>query len=87
MREEVDILRHELSQSLAEGSHWENRNATSRSGASESSSEVQQLPQERDHVNVHVRNSKIETLACQSAVRSLEAQVAHILQLRGMIEV
>ena len=50
-REEVEILRHELSRSLAEGSHYQNLFTTSRSGASESSSDIQQLRQERDHLN------------------------------------
>ena len=56
------------------------------SGASESSSEFQQLRQECDHLNVHSRNLETETLACQSA-RSLEQQVAQIPHLRGMFEV
>ena len=38
-----------------------------------------------DQLNVHGRNLGTETLACQSAVYSLE--VAQNLQLRGMIEV
>ena len=38
--EEVDILRHELSQSLAEGSHYQNMYTTSRCGTSESSSSM-----------------------------------------------
>ena len=48
-REEVDMFRHELSQSLAEGSHCEILFTTSRSDASERSSENQQLRQKRDH--------------------------------------
>ena len=52
-----------------------------------SSSEIQQLRQERDLLNVHGRNLETEKLACQSAVRSLEANVAQILHLRGMLEV
>ena len=51
---------------------------TSRSGASECSSEFQQLRHEREYLTVHCRNLETETLACQSAVRSLEAQVAEI---------
>ena len=48
-REEVDMFRHELSQSLAEGSHCEILFTTNRSNASERSSEIQQLRQERDY--------------------------------------
>ena len=40
-REEVAILRRELSQSFSEGSHYQNVFTTSRSGASESSSAIQ----------------------------------------------
>ena len=85
--EEVEHLRHELSQSLAEGSYYQNQSTTSRSGASESSSEIQQSRQERDHLNVHGHNLETETQAGQSAVRSHEAQVVQILQMRGMIHV
>ena len=85
--EELEILRHELSQSLAEGSHYQNLCTTSRSGASEGSSEFLRLRQERDHLNVHGRNLETETPAFQRSVRSLEAQVAQIHQWRGMTEV
>ena len=47
----LKILRQELSQSLAEGSHYQNLFTTCRSGASESSSEIQQLRRERAHFN------------------------------------
>ena len=80
-------MSHELSQPLAEGSNYQNLCRTSRSGASESSAEIRQLRQERDHLNVHGRNLEIETPACQSAVRSVEAHVVQIPQLRGMLEV
>ena len=80
-------MSHELSQPLAEGSHYQNLYTTSRSGASESSAEIQQLRQERDHLNVHDRNLEIETPTCQSAVRTVEVQVVQIIQLRGMLEV
>ena len=62
---------------FAEGSHYQLLFTTSRSGASDSSSEIQQLQQEL----------KTETPACNSAVRSLEAQVAEPPQLKEMIEV
>ena len=64
-REEVEILSRELS--LAEASHHQNLHTTSRSGASESSSEILQLRQERDHLNVHDRNLETETPRCRSA--------------------
>ena len=67
----------ELSQSLAGGSHYQYCFLASRSGASGSSSEILQLRQERDHFNVHGRNLETETPACQSAIRSLETQVAN----------
>ena len=86
-REEVEHFRRELSQSVAEGSHNQNLYMTSRFGASESSSEIRQLCQERDHLNFHGRNLERETLACPSAVRFLEPQVAHIPPLIGMFEV
>ena len=38
---------------------------TSGNGASGSSSEIQQLRQERDHMNVDGRKSEIDPLACQ----------------------
>ena len=60
-RQELDNLRHELSQSLGEGSHCQNLYHT---GKSRSSSEIQQLRQERDHLHVHGRNLETETLAC-----------------------
>ena len=81
--EQVEILRRELSQSFAEASNYQSQCTTSRSGASESSSEIQPLRQERDHLNVHGRNLETETLACQSAVRFLDTQAAQIPQLRG----
>ena len=40
---------------------------------------------EREHLTVHSRNLETEKLASQSAVRSLEAQVAQIPKLRGTI--
>ena len=55
-REDVEILRRELSQCLAERAHGQNRLTTSRSGASESSSEIQQLRHEREHLTVHNHN-------------------------------
>ena len=58
--EEVEKLRH------VEGSHYQNLFTTSTSGASESSSETQQLRQERDHLNIHGRNLETEPPACQS---------------------
>ena len=56
---------------------------TSTSGASEISSEIQQLRSEREHSTVQLgsRNDKM------SKRSSVEAQAAQILRLRGMIEV
>ena len=82
-REEVEHLRHEMFQSLTDGSHYENPFTTSRSGASESSSENQRLRHDREHSNVHSGNLETEKQACQSAVRSLGASS----QWRGMIDV
>ena len=75
-----------MSQSVAEGSLCQDLWTTCRSGASESASEIQQSRRERDHSNVHGRNLETETLACQNKAGSLEAQVAQIPQLRGMLE-
>ena len=52
-------------------SHYRNLFSESRSGASGSSSDIQQLRQERGPLNVHGRNLDSEKLPCQSAVRSL----------------
>ena len=62
---------------FAEGSHYQLLFTTSRSGASDTSSEIQQLQQEL----------KIGTPECDSEVRSLEAQVAQAPQLKEMIDV
>ena len=56
----MEILRREESQSLGGGSHHQNLKTTSRSGASENLSEIQQPQHEREHLTD----------------RSLEAQVA-----------
>ena len=48
-RDEVKQWKHELSQALAEGSECQNKYTTNRSGASQSSSEIQQLRHERAH--------------------------------------
>ena len=57
--EEVDISRHELSQSLPAGPHYQYLYATSRSGVFENSSEIQQLRHERDHlINVETWKPK-----------------------------
>ena len=42
---------------------------------------------DREHLTLPGPNSETESLRCQSAVGSLEAQGAKILRLRGMIEV
>ena len=86
-RKEVDIWRHELSQCLVEGSHYRNLYTTSRSVTSETLSEIQQLGHDREHLIVRSRNLETEKRARQSAVRSLEAQVAQIPKLRGMMDV
>ena len=82
--EEVDYLRHELTQCLVEGSHYQNLETTSRCGASENSSEIQQVQQELDHLTVRRRKLEDETLRCQSAVSLFEAQIP---RSRGMLEV
>ena len=64
-KRQVEHWTDELSQSLAEGSHYQNLYTTIRSGASESSSEIQQFQNERDHVTVHSRILETETPACQ----------------------
>ena len=46
--EELQNFRHELSQSLVEGAHYQTLYNTSRSGASENSSDFLHLRQERD---------------------------------------
>ena len=46
-----------------------------------------QLRHEREHLTVHHRNLETETLTCQRAVGSLEAQAAHVPRFRGMFEV
>ena len=84
---EGEILRRELSQSLAEGSQCQNLYSTSTCDASENSSENLQLRHEREHVTVHSRNLETETPACQRAVRCLESQIAQIPHLKGMINV
>ena len=76
-----------LSQSLAEGSYFQNLFTTRRSGASESSLDIRDMIVIHLTVHWHNHNLKTETLACQSAVRFLEAQVAQNLELRRTIEV
>ena len=49
-------MRRESSQSLADGSHYQNLYTTSRSGAYEISSDIQQLRHESEHLIVHGRN-------------------------------
>ena len=83
--EEVEHMRHELTQSLAEGSHYFNLFTRSISDASDRSSETQQLRHGRKHWPAHSRNSETEKLACQSAVRSLATQVTQVLQMTAMI--
>ena len=48
---------------------------------------MQQLGHEREHLTAHSRHLETEWLRCQSAVRSLEAQVVQFFRLSGMIEV
>ena len=74
--EEVEILRHESSQSLAERSHHQNLYTKNRSGAFENSLVIQQLRHERDHLIVHGRNLEAKSIRHQSAVSPLESQVA-----------
>ena len=71
-------------QTLAEGWHYPNLFSTSRCGASDCSSEIQQVRHERDPSNVHRDNLETRKHARKSAVRSLEGQV---LRLRRMIGV
>ena len=68
-------------------SHYQNLCTRNRSGASDTSSEIMQLRHEREHLTVHHRNLETETLTCQRAVGSLEAQAAHVPRFRGMFEV
>ena len=74
---------HELSQFFAEGSHYQNLFTTSTSGASENSSDIQQLRHEREQFTVHCCNLETETLRCQSAGSSLFTPFPG---LRGMVE-
>ena len=83
----MGISRHELSQTLAEGSQYKNLRTTSRSGASKNLTGIQQLRHERDHLTFHVRNLETETPGCRNAVGPLEAQVSQILRFRGMVDV
>ena len=77
-----------MSQSLAEGSHCQNLYTTSRSGAPESSSEVQQSRQEHGHLDVSTHNLEAENATHVKARFALfEAQVSQIPQSRGMLEV
>ena len=62
-------MRHLLCLSLIVGSRNQNPYTTRRSGASESSSEIQQLRHEREPLIVHGRNMKTETLACPIAIQ------------------
>ena len=87
-REEFEKLRHELSQFHAEGSYDQILYTTSRCGASESSSEIQQLRQERDHLNDHCRN--LETRNASMSKRgsfSGSASCANSSFEKGIIEV
>ena len=58
-----------------------------RSGASENPAQSQQLRHEREHLTVNSHNLDTDTVRCQGTVSSLEAQVAQILRLRGMMKV
>ena len=53
---EVENWRHELSQSLVKGAHCQTLYVTSRSGASESSSEIHQVRHEREHKDVEMQS-------------------------------
>ena len=76
-REQVETLRHEVSQCFAEGSHCQNVCTTCRSGTSESSSEIQLLRQERDQ--------KFQDLANEfSGVKYLCVQVVRLKQSYGL---
>ena len=70
-------LRHGLSRPLVPGSHCQNLCTTSRIGASENWSAIQQLRHEREHLVVHSRNLETETHRCQSAVNSGSARCAN----------
>ena len=82
--EVVEFLRHELSQSLAEGSHYQNLYTTSRNGASRSSSEIVQLRHERGQLTVHGHNLKTEKLTCQNAVQI--PRLMRMLQVEWALE-
>ena len=49
--------------------------------------DAEHLRHELSHLTVHSRNLETQSIECQSTVSSLEAQIAQILRLRGMIEV
>ena len=83
-REEIEKLRHELSQSLVQGAHCWTLYNTSGSGALESSSEIQQ---ERDSLTIRCRSLETEMQRLRDAVSLVELQVAQVLRLRGMLEV
>ena len=86
-REEIEKLRHELSQSLVQGADCWTLYNTSGSGSLESSSEIQQLPQERDSLTTRCRSLETEMQRLRDAVSLVEPQVAQVLRLRGMLEV
>ena len=76
-----------MSPYLSEGSHYLNLYPTSRSSASESSSEMKQLRHDRVILIVRSRNLETETLRCQSTIRPLEAPDAQVLRLTRMLDV
>ena len=81
--QEVDNLRHELSQSLAEGTLYQNRYTTNILDASESSPEIQQLRSARDtltSLTTYCRSWESEAQRCKSGISSSEVQMALILQ-------
>ena len=63
------------------------RTTTSRSGASESSSEIRQLRHERDSLTDSCRSLERETQRCRRALSSFETQIAQIPRSRGKLDV
>ena len=78
---------HKLSQSLVEGAHCQTLYNTTRSGASESSSEIRHMRQERDSLIICGRTIETDMQSLRDAVSCFEAQFAHIPRLRGMLDV
>ena len=84
---EVEMVRHELSQSLAEVSHCQQCLRQTDLVRPKVHQKFSSCDKGRDHLIVEGRNMETETPRHRSAAGPLEAQVAHILRLRGMLDV